>query len=447
MNFANKTNATGARSTCEAVQFSCCSVSAMSASFLLLLWFLCLLTNTTSAQPAASTNSTPGRYLIIFETSFDMRRIEENATRTIGRMLSNGLDGQLKPGDSIGVWTFNNQLRAGRFPLQLWTPDSQAMITSNILAFLGSQSYTNFGRIERVLTQLQEVVKASEKITVLFITSSDIRLTGLPYEWEISQVQNRTRSEMRSKRMPFIIALRAHKGEYLGYSANVAPWPVEFPAFPPEPQVVTAPPVEIKKEEPQRPMAEPLIVIGKKPEPLPIVTNTPHPEQAGSVISRSDIIINQAVLTEPPVTAITSEPQVPLPVTNTAATTKDLPAETTPRVERKEPVAVKSDPPPLEVAAAQTSRSIQPANDPPGAAQQTTQPTELTPTPVSQPPQNPTIAQPALAIPAKSNANLLYLGAGMVVVAVAILVLYLQTRRRTPARGSLITRSLDGDKK
>jgi general secretion pathway protein K len=36
---------------------------------------------------------------------------------------------------------------------------------------------------------------------------------------------------------PFVTVLRARKGEFIGWNVSMPPWPVEFPEFPPEPQM------------------------------------------------------------------------------------------------------------------------------------------------------------------------------------------------------------------
>ena len=38
--------------------------------------------------------------------------------KAVQDLLASGLSGQLRRGDSLGVWTFNEELSAGRFPLR-----------------------------------------------------------------------------------------------------------------------------------------------------------------------------------------------------------------------------------------------------------------------------------------------------------------------------------------
>ena len=41
------------------------------------------------------------------------------------------MKGQVEAGDTIGLWTFNEELYTGRFPLQTWLPPAQEDIMRN----------------------------------------------------------------------------------------------------------------------------------------------------------------------------------------------------------------------------------------------------------------------------------------------------------------------------
>ena len=75
---------------------------------------------------AANTNSAPSRgesdrYLLIVDTSAAMERNAENTPRIVGQLMASGMIGQARAGDTFGLWTYNEVLRTGDFPLQRWT--------------------------------------------------------------------------------------------------------------------------------------------------------------------------------------------------------------------------------------------------------------------------------------------------------------------------------------
>jgi len=92
---------------------------------LVLLTVLCpsqLRAQTNLAKPGPHSN----RYLLIVETSRAMERRSEAALKVAQGLLVSGMNGQLQRGDSLGVWTFNEELYAGRLALQPWSPEAPA---------------------------------------------------------------------------------------------------------------------------------------------------------------------------------------------------------------------------------------------------------------------------------------------------------------------------------
>src|SRR5437899_2485902 len=78
------------------------------------LW-LCSLSPTDSiAAQQPSSGPTPGnRYLVIVETSKAMKSRVEGVVQVAQDLIASGMDGQLQQGDTLGVWTLNNDLHTG----------------------------------------------------------------------------------------------------------------------------------------------------------------------------------------------------------------------------------------------------------------------------------------------------------------------------------------------
>src|SRR5260221_5161953 len=109
--------------------FSSISVrrGAWSANARALLALLCLCGG---LRMAAQTNSIPvkepplsKRYLFVLETSHAMQRRGDGTLQAIQNLLSGGIGGQLRRGDTIGFWTYDTDLHVGNFALQRWSPD------------------------------------------------------------------------------------------------------------------------------------------------------------------------------------------------------------------------------------------------------------------------------------------------------------------------------------
>src|ERR1700712_1643130 len=77
------------------------------------------------AQPSSAVVRPANRWLLIVETSRAMAPRAEAITKSVGDLLRSGMNGQLRAGDSVGLWTYNNELHAGEFPLQTWSPETR----------------------------------------------------------------------------------------------------------------------------------------------------------------------------------------------------------------------------------------------------------------------------------------------------------------------------------
>ena len=218
----------------------------------------------------AQTNSVAARgpsnrYLFILNTSSAMQPRADGTLQAMQDLLASGLGGQLRRGDTIGVWTYNQELNAGHFPLQLWTPETHRTVAINIFRFLKEQKYEKRASLDKVLPAMQGVIKDSEFITVILVSDGDQKIRGTPFDDPINQFFKLWHGQQQKAHMPFITVLRARNGSITDHTVNSAPWPVEIPPLPSE---LTGPAVAEKKPAPARQQPAALIVSGKKPDPV-----------------------------------------------------------------------------------------------------------------------------------------------------------------------------------
>jgi len=243
------------------------------------------------AQPALP--RVDNRFLLIFDTSSNMQRRLPAVQKAVNDVLAAGTNGPLHSGDSIGVWTFDQDLHTGRFPLQYWEPDNAAMIASSLTAFVGKQRYTKTTRFDALLPLLNKIVERSEQLTVLIFCDGKGEIHGTPYDVGINQIFQQRQSERQKARLPIVIGLRSQRGQYTGCMMSFPPQLVSLPAFPPLPEAVPEPPKVTNAPAPPGPprsSVPSLIIVGTT------ITNRvlpPAPEPA---------------LTDPPPKVITSTP-------------------------------------------------------------------------------------------------------------------------------------------
>ena len=212
------------------------------------------------------------RFLFIFDTSSDMKRRVPAVQRAVAALLATSASGQIRSNDSLGVWTFDQELHTGQFPLQLWQPDNSALIISNLNVFVGQQSYSKQTGFDTLVPPLNQVVQSSERLTVVIVCDGNGDIHGTPYDVGINQIFQQRQAERQKARLPIAIAIRSQLGHYVDCIVSFPPQPVSLPVFPPMPEA-PAPPKIVPT--PPRVVVPPLIIIGTPPTNRPPPTNPP----------------------------------------------------------------------------------------------------------------------------------------------------------------------------
>ncbi len=403
------------------------------------------------AQTPPPAKPSSGRYLFIVDTSSGMRTRSAALQKTVNNLLASGMNAQLRPGDTIGVWTFNEQLFAGQLPLQQWTPATEQLVASNIVEFLKAGKFEKQARFEAVLPELQPLVRESEKLTILLISDGSQPVSGTPYDRDINEFFKINAGKQKQKRLPLVVALRSYRGKFSGFTLNLPPWPVQLPMFPPEPKTAAAPkPKPPPAKAPAPPTAPPLIVIGKKPELAPVAPPAPSEATPATPIEPANAapaVVEPkspppSVAPEPPKTAPVGT--MSSPVQPALATTIATPTEIAPAVP---PTTTQNKPeiPPVSAPPAQSQASL----TPPATSAHAN---EAIPNPASPPAteNQPPSAQLATTSPPEGGVNpktLLIIGIVMLLLGIVVAFFLLLQRRARPSQLSLITRSMDQDNK
>jgi hypothetical protein len=285
------------------------------------LWVGLFLIPTGRAQMAPQI--TESRYLFIFDTSANMKKRLPAVQMEVNQLLSTSMGGQLRPGDSIGLWTFDNNLLAGQFPLQRWKPEDAVTIASGINKFIGKQRYANKTRFNALQPQLNQVIRDSERLTVLIFCDGEDEIKWTPYNAGINQVFQQRLAEQKKTQQPFVLVFRTQVGQYAGCSMNFPPGMVSVPEFPPPPAPPASPPAAPAPPPApvvKPPIGPPLIIIGTKVE-----TNQPHAANPAPAVPANPIAPKNPVVPQPPpkpapamqTNAAPAPPANPAPATRT----------------------------------------------------------------------------------------------------------------------------------
>ncbi len=387
------------------------------SSFVILLAALCALLT------PASFGQSSNRWLFIYETSSSMRARSKAVEDVTHDLLSTGMHGQVQKGDTIGIWTFSDKLRAGDAPLQIWSPESGPTITQHTIQFLRAQQYGKSGSVNGAITNMARVVGGSDIITVFLFTDSEGVINGTPFDDTINQYYKDNYKDLKKADMPMVTVFRGERGYITTNTLNLAPWPVEIPPLPfrAPPKPVVKPHVEPTKPPPP-PMAAPIILDGRKPESTPPAeNNSPAPNTAPR---------SEAPVSAPPVAANPESPTSAPAVVISAGTG----AVEVPRSSGAMAAAPVQNPP----AATETAAANQSPSSSNTIAVASTQPPASGATPGAH-----SEIQTAASAPAPSlfsPRNILIVSVAFTVLVIGLLVL---SARNSRSQASLITRSFD----
>ena len=202
---------------------------------------------------------------MIFDTSAAMKKRLPAVEVAVKNFLTTGGSGQLHAGDSVGVWTFDQQLRTGQFPLIHWSPVNVGETASNLVAFVRQQHFTGKTSFAALQPLLGEIINHSERLTVIIYCDGQDVMGWTPYAEGINRTFGQNQDERKSARQPFALLLRTQQGKFTGCAVNFPPGTFSIPAFPPlpAPPVVKTnlPPVSSLVTSKPTPMIVPSLVI------------------------------------------------------------------------------------------------------------------------------------------------------------------------------------------
>jgi hypothetical protein len=428
------------------------------AAWPFLIWILSA--SGANAQSASPTNAvklplSSNRYLIIVETSRGMGRRTEGTLKAVGDLFVS-MRKQLHRGDTIGVWTYNDQLYAGRFPLQQWTPETHRAIVTRVLNYLKEQPYEKSAKLDSALTVMDKIIKGSSFITVFLVSDGEQPIRGTPFDDNINATYKSWKQEQNKAHMPFVTMLRANKGQITDHSVTSSPWTVELPALPldaiPVAIVTNTPPAPAPKP---APIVPPLIVSGRKKTPPPTApadaaSNLTQP-QAAALTPTESASSPGSNAPNPPLPVPAAESASPRPTTalvdpviGNPAKSLTTPAEPAPPTEAN-PSSVN---PTTTATATRTNANEQKAAS--ASLPSSAGPLEQTPE------KKPAVAEnePASTAPLSSGNLVPFFGQrtviiiGLVIASIVLGLSLMVVRRSRPApHTSLITRSFDRENK
>jgi hypothetical protein len=295
-----------------------------------LLLFTLLALGAVGWFPVTAQTNAPAageRILLIVETSEAMQARASNVWKVVGSVIAGGLDGDLIPGSTVGLWTFNETLFTRHVAVQTWTEASRQNVAQTLVQILRQQRNEKLPRPAAAWEAATNVAARSSHFTVLLVSSGSEPITGTPFDDTIAETFAKNFQEQRRNNMPFLTILRAVRGEFVAATVNMPPWPLEVPAYPaglePGPSTAPAPSIATNSPPPVLTRADPGVL-----SPTNVVRLTPP----APAVASSGAVVTPAE-TNPPIA------QAPEPGPAPAVVVREPAGPTLPPVPPEEPAA------------------------------------------------------------------------------------------------------------
>ncbi len=380
-------------------------------------------------RPAAPRPARDGqRFLFVVNISSAMRGTEAANRQALFDLIFTGLEGQMRTGDSFGLWLFNDELRAKDFPMQVWEEQKPLDTASLATKFLREQKYSGKSRPEVMMPRLLNLIKSVRDVNVLILSDGEPALAGTPFDANIAAAYERRQSERSKAQKPFVTALVARGGAIVSGAVVLAGEYVKFPE-----RVVPALAAKgtnsgASPTNAARPVAAAARVTSANPPPL---------QEAGEPQTTVSLTPEPAVAPKPKVIQIITRPTTapknpavaePVPTNTQAAVTPPLAPPPAPPV-----------PAPPRSAATTLPETFL-AAPVPVAARELSPPIPADARPVSQPPP---AVDAVVTPPSRSSGALLFTIGGLLLAGCLGLLAMVLRRPKTAVQVSIITRSMD----
>ena len=276
------------------------------------------------------------RYLFVVETSAAMAKLEHGGRQAVFDLIYSGIEGRMRPGDSFAIWTFQEDVSIGEFPMHVWKPDDKLSLASRAGTYLKQVPYKDKASLSKALMRVMSLVRGVKDVNVIFVCSAAAKVEELgsfPL-WDQRKV------EAKKAKKPLLLTLAARGGDIVQRGVVLQGNALPLPHPPPELVTVELPPPVPVEPAPKIARAPIIMQAPPKPtpppaEPLPVVPTNKSlvsqiPQETNAVATTETVVIPPATLAagEPSVKAtenVSSLLPGPIPVAAREKATSDVP--------------------------------------------------------------------------------------------------------------------------
>jgi hypothetical protein len=261
----------------------------------------------TPATPASPQHN----FLFIIDSSISMASRKTAAVQMVRDLIASGFEGQIRAGDSIDIWLYDQENHISNFPPQIWEDADAKRIAGTAARFIELQKFKGRSQFGPVARDLDALLSNAKRLLIVIVTDGDEPLSGMSLDIDINEFLAREKRSKPNAKQPFLISIAAVNGKFKEWSAYCDKKDEVLASLPnrPKPAVVAEvkpkekPPEPEKKQEPEKPVVLDLppgaklsAVAAPKVE-APVIQPTPPP------VKQEPEPTNQVAVVVPPVKA------------------------------------------------------------------------------------------------------------------------------------------------
>jgi hypothetical protein len=375
-----------------------------------------------------------------------MKARSEGVEQAVTGLLASGMKGELRKGDTIGLWTYNNMLITD-FPRQVWSEAKKNDIVNEVRGYVRSLRYEKRSRLNSALPTILQVAARSERLTVILVFDGADSIKGTPFDKDINNLHRQFARQFRAAGAPVVTVLASRNGTFFDYTINypsmvIVPHTAD-PLPPPEtiapPPQITNPPVAPAPP----PRSNEIIVSGSNvirntSAPAPAVNTTAAANAQPTLAPAAVLASNAAPRVEAAPAAVQAAPSYAAPVAPAPPA-----APVVAVVPAKQEAVLTNPAPAAALAATPASPDVHAPATPSPPAANTAPAVSLDAAPASRAaPAAAPVAIAAAGASAERQATMYVMAFAWLIIAV-LLALFLARRWRGAPKPSLISQSID----
>ena len=195
---------------------------------------------------SAAPDSSSARHIIIVDTSFSMVRRKQALYATVSNLFSSGLGGHIREGETVEMWTFNENIDSSSIPPRPWRQAEARDLATRAVNFLKNRRFAKRTRMTGLMERIIDTCQRAERFTVVLLSDGDTDVVGTPYDRSINLAYSDYGRAVRKARQTFATILRGREGGFLAWAVIRGGDMIQVPLLPElRPRTATPPKIPL----------------------------------------------------------------------------------------------------------------------------------------------------------------------------------------------------------